>query len=195
MLTRPITLERPQTGIDTDWVRRTLLSVPPRSHRAGDQTFHGIRACTADCLEHLGHAFARTFPELCLSMAFGRESPLGQAEPNDIHSDVGMGDATAILYLTPDPPADDGTIFWERLATGQQRGAWDAETQAAHADRSQWGEWYRARAGYGRLLVFPSDYYHSRAIPDNYGAGRSARLILVCFFRLIPGALETLGDG
>jgi len=39
------------------------------------------------------------------------------------------------------------------------------------------------KAKYNRLVVFPSDLYHSRNIFDNYGSAENARLIQVCFLK------------
>jgi hypothetical protein len=104
-----------------------------------------------------------------------RRSPLGQKEPNFIHNDADMGDVTAILYLTPKPPEGDGTLFWEHTEHGE-RGPWPLATGAFHM-------YQRVEARFNRLVIFPSDFYHSRAIEENYGEGDDARLIQVTFLK------------
>jgi hypothetical protein len=56
----------------------------------------------------------KKFPEFNPVLTFLRKSPLGQVEPNFIHNDAEMGDVTAILYLNPEPPKEDGTSFWKQ---------------------------------------------------------------------------------
>ncbi len=194
IIDRPLTLDHPQTHLDARWIRSHLLDTPAEDITVDTEVFKGIHLATPELIEHLTHGFARVLPEYRMTLAFGRESPAGQVEPNDIHSDSTMGDLTAILYLNPDPPPTDGTIFWERSATGQQRGVWDPDCERAGHDRRQWGAWFAPRAHFGRLLLFPSDFYHSRALADNYGdsALGSARLILAAFFRRLPPTVEEI---
>jgi hypothetical protein len=146
--------------------------------------FHGI-ALGADVV--LPEVIAARFPELEPKLSFFRRSPAGQEEPNFIHTDCDMGEWTAILYLTPNPPPDDGTTFWRHIATGRIEtvtGATSDENLGevlAWRDRSQWEPWRTVAAVFNRVVVFPATYYHSRALEQNYGEGDSARLIQVLF--------------
>ncbi len=122
------------------------------------------------------------YPMLAPTMTFLRRSPLGQEEPNDVHTDAEMGDWTAILYLTQQPARGDGTTFWRhresgRIADGPMSGA-------AGKDRSEWDPWHRVAARFNRLAIFPSVYFHSRSLNENYGHGAYARLIQVVFGRM-----------
>lgn len=153
---------------------------------AGDQVFKGIAVPTTPFLQILLSQTVGCGPT---TLTFFRKSPAGQLEPNYIHSDRDMGDWTAILYLNPDPPAGDGTSFWMHRATGQVSGEFDAD---AARDVSQWECWRHVDAKFGRLLIFQSDYFHSRGIEQNYGAGDSARLIQVAFGRRPVPAGETV---
>lgn len=113
------------------------------------------------------------------SLSFLRKSPAGQVEPHDIHSDADMGDWTALLYLNPHPPTVDGTVFWQRLETGENRGPHvDA---AIGKDRHQWAAWRHVFAKFNRCVIFSSALYHSRSIAENYGDGDDARLVQVAF--------------
>lgn len=118
------------------------------------QSFHGIASCDNGAFPFW---LKDTFKALEPSLTFFRRSPLGQEEPNFVHTDADMGDWTALLYLTPDPPVEDGTVFY-------------------------WGdESLRVPARFNRAVVFPASVKHSRAIPDNYGEGAAARLVQVMF--------------
>lgn len=152
--------------------------------------FHGIAFCGDD--PTLPAWIADRFG-VSTDLTFFRHSPAGQLEPNFIHTDCDMGEWTAILYLTPNPPAGDGTTFWRHVQTGQIATMTGATSEAnlaevlAWRDRSQWEPWQTVEARFNRVVVFPSTYYHSRALEDNYGEGDTARLTQVLFG---PGALK-----
>jgi hypothetical protein len=131
-----------------------------RNVTAGPDMFRGIAyALRRDVAEI---AEAQTGAHAVLS--FFRRSPFGQAEPNFVHSDEGMGWFTAIYYMNPAPPEGDGTKFWER-------------------DGGGWKETRLVPARFNRLLIFDASLPHSRAIFENYGEGDGARLIQVIFLR------------
>lgn len=166
---------------DPDAVRAAILAVPVQSVPAGGQVFHGIRMLPRSVSLSLGAVLQAVAPTAPPTLTFARSSPAGQVEPNDVHSDAEMAVLTAILYLNPDPAPGDGTIFWRRKATGSARGAWDADCQADSHDRDAWEPWRTVEAKYNRLLLFRSDYFHSRALVGNYGTGDNARLVIVAF--------------
>jgi Family of unknown function (DUF6445) len=146
--------------------------------------FHGMSLCPDDPTVP---AWMLTRYGVPTSVTFFRQSPAGQAEPNFIHTDCDMGEWTAILYLTPDPAPGDGTTFWRRISTGQIATDTGATSDAnldevlAWRDLAQWEPWMTVDARFNRIVVFPSAYYHSRALRDNYGEGNTARLIQVAF--------------
>lgn len=126
----------------------------------GPDTFRGI-----------AHAHRRDVAEIAEAeigaravLSFFRRSPLGQAEPNYVHSDETMGRFTGIYYMTPEPPMGDGTAFWERDGDG-------------------WKMKQLVPAKFNRLAIFDAHLPHSRALFDNYGEGDRARLIQVIFLR------------
>jgi len=126
------------------------------------------------------------YPSLTPTVTFVRQSPAGQVEPNYIHTDRDMGDWTGILYLNPDPPAEDGTTFWRRKATGAIQsmtasGEELLDEWLAWRNLDQWEPWQTVAAKPNRMVLFPSPYFHSRAIHENYGAADGARLIQVVF--------------
>jgi hypothetical protein len=159
--------------------RDAALAHPFASVEAGPEVFHGIAACADPELPTL---LMRALPAgAAPSVSFFRQSPSGQVEPNYIHTDAMMADLTAILYLNQDPPEGDGTSFWRKRETGEDRGAViDKETMQ---DLAQWERWHHVDARFNRMVIFKSDLYHSRGIAENYGEGDEARLIQVVFMR------------
>ncbi len=167
---------------DPDGYRSLALSLPYDSYTLGAVTFHGI----AFAPPLMADVIAAECPQLQPTLTFFRKSPRGQQEPHYIHSDRSMGDWTALLYLTPQPPEEDGTIFWESCETGARRDASPTlEAYVANGaswnDESRWQPWYRVAAKFNRLVLFDAPYYHSRALIENYGDGDFARLVNVTF--------------
>lgn len=143
----------------------------------GEPVFHGI--ASAD--EHLARWISWRFPELATSLSFFRKSPAGQEEPNYIHTDQGMGEWTAILYLNERVPAGDGTSFWKHRQSGCVRSvATDSLKEEWHA-LYKWERIHHVSARFNRMCIFDSRLFHSRGIAENYGAGNEARLIQVAF--------------
>jgi GNAT superfamily N-acetyltransferase len=140
--------------------------------------FHGIAPAPDDAVTRW---ITTHVPGVTPTLSFVRQSPAGQDEPHYIHTDADMGDWTAIAYLTADPPPGDGTTFWRSRATGAIQNAASGDETAAWADLTAWVPWQTVPARPNRLVLFPSRYYHSRALPDNYGTGDTARLIHVVF--------------
>lgn len=168
---------------DPDAYRAAVLARTFRSIPMGPVTFHGIAECDDPTvpgwiIEH--------FPEARPSLTFFRRSPAGQAEPNYIHTDRDMGDWTAILYLNPDPPSDDGTTFLRHRASGATASTAATDEQfrtewTEWRDLSQWERWHTVAAKFNRLLLFHAPLFHARAIADNYGTDDTARLIQLVF--------------
>ena len=150
---------------------------------APGSVFHGI-ALDAP-VDPVRPALDRARPHATVTSSFFRKSPFKQVEPTFIHTDVDMGDWTGILYLTPDPPPDDGTVFWREKATGAVKGTPvhddHREERLRWMDTTRWEAWKYVPAKFNRLIVFPAPYFHSRAIFDNYGEGDDARLIQLLF--------------
>ena len=158
--------------------RAAALALEYRTYEFPEATFHGIATPTpADLPARL----AAMFPDLAPTLSFFRRSPAGQVEPHFIHTDIDMGDWTAILYLSPDPPAGDGTAFWEHLATHATSSAIPHERSVEGRRIDGWRLRRLVRARFNRLLMFPATFFHSRAIAGNWGEGDGARLIQVVF--------------
>jgi Family of unknown function (DUF6445) len=167
---------------DPESYRRAALEHEYRSYDFPEVnvTFHGI-ALPAGAEVPL--KLVRMFPGATPTLSFFRRSPAGQEEPHFIHTDIDMGEWTALLYLNPDPPAGDGTDFWRYLPTGE------IENETPHLRSSEgmtpdpalWARWRRVSAKFNRLVLFPATYLHSRALFDNWGADADARLTQVTF--------------
>lgn len=156
-----------------DTYRQFALSKDYADVQVGPDTFRGFSA--APC-----NAFISWLSDQGLQPTFScfRKSPAGQSEPNYIHHDLMMGDWTAILYLNPEPHPGDGTIFWEHKS-GDRSGDYDTD------DVTQFRERFRVKAQFNRAVIFPSPWFHSRALCENYGTGDDARLIQVAFGKVV----------
>lgn len=160
--------------------REAALKLEYKSFEFPECTFHGI-ALGGPSMDGVAR-IVRGFPELQPTMTFFRKSPKGQVEPHYIHSDIDMGQWSAILYLNPNPPEGDGTAFWthrESNAAGShiphERSEEGREPKKYFAQRKL------VEAKFNRLLIFPSHFFHSRAIHENWGEGDTARLTQVVF--------------
>lgn len=163
--------------------RAQALTQPFQSVPMGPVTFHGIAACVDP---RVPQAITARYLDARPTVTFFRHSPEGQPEPNFIHTDRDMGDWTGILYLNPDPPADDGTTFWKHRASGATASVATSvegfhEEWLSWRDRSQWEPWRTVSAKFNRLLLFHAPLFHSRAIDANYGTEADARLIQIVF--------------
>lgn len=160
--------------------RETALASDFRAYEfSHEEVFRGIGL--AGHLQAFPNWIASKFPSLQGKVSFFRQSPLGQEEPTYIHSDQGMGDWTAILYLNEDPPAGDGTTFWRHKGTGRVEIAPDFDGAADFKDLGKWEPWKHVQSAFNRVVMFRAPLFHSRGIFDNYGSGQEARLIQVIF--------------
>lgn len=162
---------------DPEEYRQEALKLHYRTYDFPNCSFHGIALSP---LTEMVSGILRTVglkPEL----SFFRKSPLGQVEPHFIHSDIDMGEWSAILYLNPTPPIEDGTAFWTHKATGAIKSAVPHERSEEGRDPANFDMRRCVQAKFNRLLMFPSSYFHSRRIHENWGDGQEARLTQVTF--------------
>lgn len=163
---------------DPDGYRAAALRLPFQSVCFGPVTFHGIMLPPTSAFVDW---FAHMYPDYLPTLTFLRRSPAGQIEPNFIHTDVDMGDVTALLYLNPAPPEGDGTRFWRWLTNGAVSGG--ILTGDAGKRLEDWTLETHVAARFNRSVVFAAPRFHSRALADNYGEGDDARLVQVLFAR------------
>jgi hypothetical protein len=160
--------------------RAAALAGEFRSFHFPEATFHGISI--ADTNE-VPVRIAQRFPGAEPTLSFFRKSPAGQTEPHFIHTDADMGEWSAILYLSPDPPAEDGTSFWTHRETNAVESAVPHERSEEGRSTEGWILRRTVSAKFNRLVVFRSTLFHSRAIHANWGDGDEARLTQVTFGR------------
>ena len=114
--------------------RTWALTQPFSTFDIAGELWNGIALVSDDTVPSL---VRERIPGVRSHLTFVRRSPLGQAEPNFIHSDETMGDWTAILYLNPSPEAGDGTTFWRFRPAGDVHGS-AQEIWRQHRDRECW---------------------------------------------------------
>jgi len=158
--------------------REAALKLEFKTFDFGHCVFHGIAPAGLSC--DLCQWIAVMFPELTPILTFFRKSPLGQQEPHFIHTDVDMGHWTALLYLNPDPKEGDGTAFWTHR-TGAIESSIPHERSEEGRIPDSWTLRELVGGAFNRVLMFPSTYFHSRAIHENWGEGDDARLVQVVF--------------
>jgi hypothetical protein len=142
--------------------------------------FHGIAVMSLD--SYVPEVLRKRTPQYPPVLSFIRKSPKGQVEPHFIHTDVDMGEWSALLYLNPEHPRADGTAFWKHIPTGEiENSVPHLRSQEGRQINDKWEIWKSVPAKFNRLVTFPSTYYHSRTIFDNYGSGNDARLVQVTF--------------
>lgn len=142
-------------------------------------SFHGISVTPTD--GPVPELIKQVFPKAEPTLSFFRQSPEGQVEPHFIHTDVDMGDWSAILYLNEDPPESDGTCFWTYVKTGAIESLIPHERSEEGTSSAGWALRKFVPAKMNRLLVFPSSFFHSRAMHENWGEGVDSRLTQVTF--------------
>jgi hypothetical protein len=168
---------------DPEGYRALALAHAFRTFTIGNVEWRGFAECEppglTDWLQGLR-------PDLKATLSLLRQSPKGQAEPHYIHTDRSMGDWTAILYLTPSPKAGDGTDFWRHRWSGvtesrAQSATEMAQEASAWSDQDQWSLRQHVASRFNRVVLFPAEYFHSRALYENYGDGDTARLTQIVF--------------
>jgi hypothetical protein len=159
--------------------RQEALALEYRSYDFEHCTFHGI--AVGGPAAALGAQIQRLFPQLTPKITFFRKSPEGQKEPHFIHTDIDMGQWSAILYLNHCPPESDGTSFWTHELTGAIGSDVPHERSEEGKYLNGWERRFTVHARLNRLVMFPANYFHSRALYQNWGSGNDARLTQVVF--------------
>jgi hypothetical protein len=159
--------------------REQVLSLEFKNYDFGHCIFRGI-AIDGPCAQ-LWQWLVGRFPSLKPTLTFFRKSPLGQQEPHYIHTDVDMGEWSALLYLNPEPKQGDGTSFWTHRPTGTIENSNPHERSEEGRKIDNWDLREHVHSKFNRAVLFPSTYFHSRAIHENWGDGDNARLVQVMF--------------
>lgn len=159
--------------------------------------------------EHGGHVYKGIglgyTPELfyeTLSQRLGRQIVpameyfrLGTKEDTSttyIHVDSGCGRHAAVWYLS-EPPAGvvAGTAFWRHRETGKDFVTTEdrqdvellAKLNADGQDESKWIMSGLCGQKFNRLVIYPTDVFHSRYPQDAWGTGpEDGRIVFTTFF-------------
>ena len=159
--------------------RANALAQEFKTYDFGHCVFHGIAISVPSA--EVPKAIIDQNPQLTPVLTFLRKSPQDQVEPHYIHTDIDMGEWSAVLYLNPNPPAGDGTNFWTHKETGAIESVIPHERSVEGRNQDNWTLREHVNAKFNRMVMFPSSYFHSRAIFDNWGHLDDARLIQVTF--------------
>ncbi len=143
------------------------------------ETFHGIYPLALT--ELVPTRISQMFPSADPTLSFLRKSPFGQVEPHFIHTDIDMGNWSAILYLNPEPPKGDGTTFWTHSRSGTIGSIIPHERSEEGMTARGWAVRESVQSKFNRMVFWPSWLFHSRSIPENWGEGDEARLTQVTF--------------
>jgi len=143
-----------------------------------EATFHGISIPVPPTVPE---KLMRLIPSLRPTLSFFRRSPAFQEEPHFIHTDIDMGEWSSVLYLNPDRPDGDGTSFWTHNGSGEIESTIPHQRSEEGRTSDGWTLRETVLSKFNRLVLFPSSYFHSRAIFENWGKGYSARLTQVTF--------------
>lgn len=123
----------------------------------GPYVFKGIQPRESDIFSYIVKSM---FKGYSVAWNFVRQSPVGQQEPNFIHTDEMMGDKTVLLYLNKTYPQGAGTTLYD-------------ENDPMCVIKYK----------YNRMCVFDSKQRHSRNLEENFGEGTNARLVQVIFLK------------
>jgi hypothetical protein len=126
----------------------------------GEHVFRNIQP--RDANDEFAEYVTNLFFGYKVAFNFIRKSPLGQKEPNFIHTDEMMGDITCLLYLNHFEPDGNGTTIYDEN----------------HC------KLFTMYSKFNRMVAFDSKSPHSRNIYDNFGEGEYARLVQVIFLKL-----------
>ena len=145
-------------------------------------------AISFDIPEHIKSEFKDKIEKekgfkISISLMFLRANPKGASEPYQAHNDLNMGDYTCILYLTD----IGGTSFVSHKETGFNINS-DKYANEWLRDCNIFNKWNIdsfCQAKENRALFFDSEKMHRGEPIEGSGTGRSARMIMVCFFKRV----------
>ena len=106
----------------------------------------------------------------------------GEVPQSFVHADTAYGTISAVLYLTLPDHCEGGTAFWKHKFTGLE----STELGGSPNDWKDPDMWEQARLvdmQFNRLVVYPSNRFHSRWPQEAFGTGpENGRLTAVGFF-------------
>ena len=160
-------------------------------------------------LDHLGPLICNKggFQTIYPVLSFFRLGVAGHKPQIYIHADNAMGaEYNAVFCLNPPESCHGGTAFWTHQETGWTRLPPKAGVEAAGftmdqgfcdrmnlegSDESFWEMNGLVSMAWNRMIIFPSDLWHSRYPKDYTGqTPQTGRLVWVCFFNTSPPAAK-----
>jgi len=124
----------------------------------------------------------------------------GELPNHAVHTDNGYDDFAAVLYLSRPEDCVGGTAFWKHKQYGWTHWPDEAamrrtckkpekiisQLQRDANDESAWEQTYLAEMKFNRMIVYPTDQFHSRFPFPAFGfTPETARLIWVSFFSVV----------
>ena len=170
---------------DPDTVRANALAAsytaPPPPGQPGGVAYRSVcsEASVAELDALLGERLGK---RVRVNTANFRYTTKGTKKRAVCHTDLGLGDATAVIYLTSSEMCRGGTAFFRHTDTGDTFATADHMNRYDTKAASQWVELCRAEMRYNRCVVFPAEIFHS-VIPLYFGDGPdNSRLTQVAWF-------------
>lgn len=161
-------------------------------------TYHNINVRPSDELEET--LSRRLGKRVKCGYSLLRVNFAGEMPNHAIHTDNGYDQFAAILYLNRPEDCKGGTAFWKHRKYGWTN--WPDESamrrtckkpekiisqlQREANDESAWEQTHLAEMKFNRMIVYPTDQFHSRFPFPAFGATmETARLIWVSFFSVV----------
>ena len=114
---------------------------------------------------------------------FARLMPEGLEIPHHVHSDRGMGDYSAHVYLSEKWPEGSGTGFYTHETEGHRE---CTETKKENLDYKSMDKWEKnlfCQGQFNRLLIHDASFFHCAEPTNGFGKTKEdSRLVLTCFF-------------
>ena len=116
---------------------------------------------------------------------FARAMLATEISPHKVHSDDSMGQYSAHVYLSIDPPKESGTAFFDHATEGKFNKYNTDIEKIDHKSFNNWTQYDFCPGHYNTLLVHRSEYWHCALPTTGWGISpRNGRLVLTCFYNI-----------
>lgn len=149
-----------------------ILEKPFVEFQDGPNVFKGIQLIEDEEVET---KLKSIYPNTTVVYNFVRQSPYNQSEPNFIHSDRKECDIVCLLYLNKKFPKQAGTVIYESKETKSTIDKGEGSKKFTPS--------IKISMKYNRMVAFPADLFHSRALEKNFGEDEKSRLVQVIFLK------------
>lgn len=119
-----------------------------------------------------------------IKFLFGRTMIKGRSVPNKVHSDITMGEYSALVYLSLNWPTNDsGTGFYKHDTEGFKADSCTDLSKIDSNSMEHWTKYLHCQAKFNRILIHKADYWHMAEPQDAWGdSPKNGRLVLTVFF-------------